>query len=100
MKAHRVKCQQCANGVTVVVAHPKDSEDGEGQLMEVFAGIMSEVDAVVAMSEIVAQEETEAAGSILEEGEESDEYTAEDIRLDWVFHVSTLNIRSDWPNKE
>lgn len=98
MKAHRVKCQQCSHGVTVVGATPKDGigliGDENGQILEVFAGQLDEDTAVAKMAEIVAEQENEARKAITEEGAEPyEELTANDIRQGWNFDVQSMPIR-------
>lgn len=98
MKAHRVKCQLCAHGVTIVVAQPK--EDGglsgimESQLIEVFAGALDDDTAIDKAAQIIAEQENEARNAIKNEGEEVDQYVAQDIRLNWAFSVQSMPIRT------
>lgn len=94
MRAHRVKCQQCANGVTIVVARHNDETDGESHLTFVYAGIQDESAVTDKAAAIVAEEETEARLAMLEEGEEPDDViTAEQIKATWTFDVSNGSVR-------
>jgi hypothetical protein len=98
MKAHRVKCQQCSHGVTVVVAQPKDDGgligDSNGVITEVFAGALGDDEAIDKIAPIIAAQENEARKAILEEGEEFDEITPQDIRLNWAFAIQSMPIRA------
>jgi hypothetical protein len=97
MKAHRVKCQLCAHGVTIVTAAPLDFDlDGESPFTEVFAGALDDDKAKDRMSAVIAEQENDSHKAILE-GEELAQYediTADQIKTTYKFVINSMPIRA------
>jgi hypothetical protein len=96
MKAHRVACQRCANGVTVVIARRVD-HDETADVTEVFAGQLTQDEATTAMTEILlAQVQSDEAAYRAEHPyiDRDEPITAHDIMHNWTFHLESKRIRA------
>jgi hypothetical protein len=64
VKAHRVKCQQCANGVTTVNVWRGATAFGQADQVFVFAGRLSEEDGRSRASEAISVQENIPAAEV------------------------------------